>query len=76
MDIEAYTEEKREEKDYEIPSSFCQKKWRLGPIPKCTSPYCLMKNQYASNNHRQPHCTITSCSASSQGMFDEFSQYS
>lgn len=76
MDIEAYTEKKREEKDYEIPSVFYQEKWRLGPIPNCTSLYCLMKNQYSSNNHSQPHCTVSSCSASSQGTFDEFSQYS
>lgn len=67
--------ENRKEKDYETPSGFYQEKWSLGPIPNCTSPYCLMQNQYSSNNHSQPHCTISS-SAFSQGMFDEFSQYS
>lgn len=51
MDIEADTEKNKEEKDYETPSGFHQEKWKRGPIPNSTSPYCLMKNQYSSNNH-------------------------
>lgn len=38
MDIDAYTEKKKEEKDYETSSGFYQAKWRLGPIPNSKSP--------------------------------------
>lgn len=67
-------EEKRRKKEYETPSGFFQERERLGPIPNRTSPYCLMKNQYSNSEGSQPHCTISSCSPSSQSICDEFSQ--